>query len=85
LSDVVFKFQNCIIYTIQDLRKEMLSCLVWFLLTSQIGEFFLPHPACYFYLPDESDQLQRVAAYWDWLIIGGVEAKLNFGAHLLSK
>jgi hypothetical protein len=22
----------------------MLSCLVWFLLASQIGEFFLPHP-----------------------------------------
>jgi hypothetical protein len=29
-------------YTIQDLKKK--SYMVWFLLASQIGEFFLPHP-----------------------------------------
>jgi hypothetical protein len=27
------------------LNKNILSCMVWFLLASQIGEFFLPHPA----------------------------------------
>jgi hypothetical protein len=39
-------------YTIQDLKKyTSISCLVWFLLASQIREFFLPQPV--FRIPDD--------------------------------
>jgi hypothetical protein len=36
-----YKTALCILF--KNLKKS-LSCLVWFLLASQIGKFFLPHP-----------------------------------------
>jgi hypothetical protein len=31
-------------YTIQDLKRKFVSSFIWFLIASQIGELFLPHP-----------------------------------------